>query len=715
MKPKRPSARSPQPRSSRAPSSLPPRPAPVAFTPHGLRIGEHEIPFHAGSMHYFRLDPDAWRPALRELVSMGIRIVETYVPWQTHEVAPGNFDFGRVDPRKDLRAFVELAGELGLYVFIRPGPHINAEMTWFGVPERIVYDKACQARSPSQGPVVLGFPPRMFPVPSYASKTYFGEVARWYEAVADQIRDLIYPAGPIVLLQVDNEAAYYFRDSAYDQDYHPDAIEKLRDWMLEKHGTLAEAGRAHRTSYARREDLQAPTRFDLADEPDEGTLAGPPPYDRLGLHLDWGAFREDMITGAIRELKAMLESVGLSGVPTTHNLPLGEISSPTSLPDLEGVVDVVGLDYYHARREHRVVKRRTLYLAGSSRLPLAPEMGVGAPPWFTPLAHEDSLYTAMVASAYGLRGMCLYMAVDRDRWYGAPIDALGNPRLEAAAWKRFLAALDAVSFHKLRRRTPVGIVLPREYLRLSRATHLLGVLSPVTLEAIGMSPVEACSEASLGFDGPVQVLWWKMVARFAEALTERNVPYVLVDGDVPDERLRAFRALVVPSYELASRERWRAIAQFASDGGRVIYGPAMPSLDETMTPRPFEVPRDAARVLVDRDEDAVRAVDALLEREPELALGLRASPAHVEVTVHEDDTSPRVVFVMNPAREPVRARLELTGGWAGGRWSLEDLMTNELFELDGTLELEVRGASLRMLRVVSGTAEDTGRETARAG
>lgn len=657
-------------------------------------------------MHYWRLERDAWRPAMKELQALGLPIVETYVPWQVHEVAPGNYDFGRVDPKKDLRAFVELAQELGLFVFLRPGPHINSEMTWFGLPERIVYDKACQARSPSQGPVVLGFPPRMFPVPSYASRTFFTEVGRWFEAVANEVRDLIYPNGPIVLLQVDNEASYYFRDAPYDQDYHPDAIEQLRDWVLATHGTLEDAGRAHRTTYAKREDIVAPTRFDV---PESG--ADHAAYEGLGLHLDWAAFREDLITRAIKDFKELLANVGLTGVPTTHNLPLGEISSPTSLPDLEDVVDLVGLDYYHARREHRVVKRRTLYLAGSSRLPIAPELGVGAPPWFTPLAHEDSLYTAMVAYAYGLRGMCLYMAVDRDRWYGAPIDAQGNPRLEAAGWKRLISALETTSFHTLVRRTPVAILLPREYMRLSRATHLLGPFTPVTIEAVGMSPVEASSEDELGFEGPIQVLWWKMVARFADALSERNVPYVLVDGDVPEARLAQYRALIVPSYDFASRQRWRAITQYAADGGLVIHGPAMPRLDETFTPRPFEVPRDAMRVLVDRDEDALTAVDALLAKAPELTLDVAASPASIEVTVHEDSGgAPRVIFVMNPTKEPVRATLTRSGAWAdtggGPPWTLEDRMSGESFSFGASVDLSLPAASLRMLEVIDGPLED---------
>ena len=713
MKPKRPSAR-PHTKSSpgltRALSSLPPPiTTMVALTSSGLRVGDREIPFLAGAVHYFRLEREAWEPALREIQHLGLPIVETYVPWQTHEIGPGNFDFGRVDPRKDLRAFIELAKSLGLFVFLRPGPHINAEMTYFGLPERIVYDKACQARSPSQGPVIQGFPPRMFPVPSYASETFRDEVERWFEAVAEETRDYVYPKGPVILLQVDNEGAYYFRDNTYEQDYHPDAVERLRDWLLEKYGTVEETSSAHRMTYESREAIQPPTRFDLHRDTDDE----PATWSKLTRHLDWSAFREDMITDAVRDMKGMLDRVGLTGLPTVHNLPLGEISAPMSLPDLEDVLDVVGLDYYHARRENRVIKRRTLYLAGSSRLPIAPEMGIGAPPWFTPLAHEDSLYTAMVAYAYGLRGMNLYMAVDRDRWYGAPIDARGNPRVESGAWKRFINALESVQFHKLKRRAPVGLVLPREYVRLSRATHLLGVLSPVALGAIGLSPVEASSNDSLGFEGPIQLLWWKFVARFAEALTHQGVPYVLVDGDVHEARWRRHRVLIVPSFEFASQSRWKALTQFASDGGRIIFGPAMPTMDELMQPRLFEVPRDAKKVLIDTDEDAVRIVQELLATEPELSLGVHASHPDIEVTLHEDDANPRVLFVMNPTKDHILTSIATTGRFAETRWSLEDMMTGERFfavrqnsqlTFEGGFSIEMPGASVRMLRITLGTS-----------
>ncbi len=103
-------------------------------------------------MHYWRLDPDDWRAALVETKKLGVRFIDTYVPWAVHEIGPGEADFGEKDPRLDVASFLRLVHELGLYAIVRPGPHINAELTYFGIPERVIWDPECQARSPRRQP-----------------------------------------------------------------------------------------------------------------------------------------------------------------------------------------------------------------------------------------------------------------------------------------------------------------------------------------------------------------------------------------------------------------------------------------------------------------------------------------------------------------------------------------------------------------------------------
>ena len=654
---------------------------PIRINDGALEFDGRRLPLLSGAMHYWRLDPSAWAPGLEEIRRMGFGIVETYIPWGVHEIGPGEFDFGQRDPRNDLLKFIDLAEKAGLYVFLRPGPHINAELTFFGLPERIIYDKQCQARSPSGQSVILPFPPVMFPVPSYASDKFHEETGRWYDAVGKIIAPKLYPEGPVVLLQVDNEAAFYFRNGPYCQDYHPDAVALWKNFLKSEYHTIEKLREVHRVNYESFETAEPPTRFG-AEKPED-----------LPRHLDWARFAEWLHVHALERFKNRMAEAGMTGVPTVHNVPLGDAGQPINIPGFSRTVDLVGLDYYHARREYRTIKRRTLYLSGTLPLAYAPELGVGAPAWFTPLAHEDSLFCAMTALAYGLRGFNLYMAMDRDRWYGAPIDVTGTPRIEAGSWKHLLSRLHEVGFHALSRRAEVGLVMPREYSRLSRATHLLGAVSPSTLEAIGGTPVDGSSDEPLGFEGPVQSLWWRMLGRFADALSAANIPYVFIDGDADPSRFDSLRVVISPSYEYASTHRWRTMCAFASDGGTVIYGPAIPNLDEHMKRHPFEVPKNGECVLIDTAVDAERVVVELMETLM-LSRPFAARTPGIETSMHEDSSGPRVLFVINPTSTSKRAEVALPCPM-----SFIDAMSGESFVGGDALDVHVPRMSLRMLIV----------------
>ena len=56
-----------------------------------------------------------------------------------------------------------------------------------------------------------------------------------YATGQDAAVALRHPDGPIVMVQVDNEGALYFRDGAYDQDYHPDSVQLFRDYLRVKY------------------------------------------------------------------------------------------------------------------------------------------------------------------------------------------------------------------------------------------------------------------------------------------------------------------------------------------------------------------------------------------------------------------------------------------------------------------------------------------------
>ena len=157
---------------------------------------------------------------------------------------------------------------------MRPGPHINAELSGFGLPERVLWDRECQARSPAGEAVILPMPPLAFPVPSYASRKLLAEACAWLKRVGDLLGPLTWPNGPIVLCQIDNEGALYFRDGVYEQDYHPDSIALYRRSLEQRYGSAARLGAAY-AIHAENFEVLPPSRFDAKDT------------HGLCRHLDW--------------------------------------------------------------------------------------------------------------------------------------------------------------------------------------------------------------------------------------------------------------------------------------------------------------------------------------------------------------------------------------------------------------------------------------------
>jgi len=676
------------PRSAGSTPALPAEPR-VRLHPHGLDLGDREVlPLWAGAMHYWRHPAHEWRAGLEAMRAMGLRLLDTYVPWGVHEKAPGEYDFGEEDPRLDVARFLELAHEVGLRCVLRPGPHINAELTFFGLPERVVWDAQCQARTPGGNPVMLPIVPVAFPVPSYASDAFFEETSRWYRAVGRRLARLRWPDGPIVLVQVDNEGALYFRDGAYDQDYHPDALHTFRDFLREKYRSLEALREAWADGAITFTSVEPPRRFDARQVRD------------LARHVDWTEFHEQLLSSAMDRMAAALVDAGFDGLPTTHNLPLGESATPLN-PGRMTAIDLTGLDYYHraSPTEHWTILRRTTELAcrceGRGRPAYGAEVGAGFPPFFAPLDEKDSLYALMCAIAYGLRGFNLYMAVERDRWIGAPIDPHGRPRPFAAEYARLLAALDRARLHTLRRRAPVRLVVPRALRRLARATHAFGPLTPAFFNIIGAGWRESVVERDFGLGAPPLMAAEAYLRAFERALHARGVPFAYAGGETVEHSTAGARWIVCTSGGGLAPHLVHSLHAARRAGAVVTMGPRLPELDGAM--RPLRRPLDAAGFEIEPLEDLARADVLVARRIEELELPTwPVDPADAHVAVHEDEGGgARVVFVMNPTAEDMVVRVALAGVEA----MVDTLGEGRVARAGGAFELSVPARTVRMMAV----------------
>jgi beta-galactosidase len=662
----------------------------VLLHPHGLDLGNGEVlPLWAGAMHYWRHPRSAWRPGLEAMRAMGLRLLDTYVPWSVHETAPGEYDFGEGDPRLDVAGFLKMAHEVGLKCVMRPGPHINAEMTFFGLPERVVWDPECQARTPGGHPVMLPMVPVAFPVPSYASDAFLDETTRWYRAVGKQLSGLRWPDGPIVLVQVDNEGALYFRDGVYDQDYHPDALHAFRDFLRTKYRSLRALRDAWTDEAVSFTNVEPPRRFDAKEAKD------------LARHVDWTEFHEQLLSTAMERMAAALVDAGFDGLPTSHNLPLGEAATPLN-PGRMTAIDLLGLDYYHraAPTEHWSILRRTTELAsrceGRARPAYGAEVGAGFPPFFAPLDELDSMYALVCAMAYGLRGFNLYMAVERDRWIGAPIDPHGRPRPLAEEYRKLLAALDMVKLHTLTRRAPVRLVVPRALRRLARAMHAFGPLTPALFNIIGVGWRESVLERDFGLGEPPVIAAEAYLRAFERALHARGVPFAYAGGETVEHSTAGAQWVICTTGGGLKPHVVDSLHAVRQTGAVVTIGPHVPTLDGSM--RPLPSPMDVTGFEIEPLDDIARA-DALVARRID-ELGLPTwpvDPPGVHVAVHEDrQGAPRVVFVMNPTGGETIARLSLSGAGA-----LVDLLADgaRVARVGGAFEVVVPARVVRLMAV----------------
>ncbi len=155
----------------------------------------------SGSIHYFRTVKEYWRDRLEKLVNIGCNTVETYIPWNYHEPKKGEFIW---DGNHDICQFLDIAGELGLYIILRPSPYICAEWEFGGLPAWLLKDKNMKVRC------------------SY--KPYLDAVSDYYdELIPKLVPYQIDKGGRLILIQIENEYGYYGNDTAY--------MEFLRDKM----------------------------------------------------------------------------------------------------------------------------------------------------------------------------------------------------------------------------------------------------------------------------------------------------------------------------------------------------------------------------------------------------------------------------------------------------------------------------------------------------
>lgn len=162
------------------------------ITPHAFEINGRETYLLMGEIHYFRMPPEGWRPALERLKECGCNAVAYYVPWFVHQPQEDTFDFeGQLHPQNNLRAWLRLTQEVGLIGFARLGPYVYAETTDLGIP-RWFSSAHPEARVQDWRGGAYVEATRVGCV-AHRNPAFLAAVERWYAAVAAEIRPFLAP------------------------------------------------------------------------------------------------------------------------------------------------------------------------------------------------------------------------------------------------------------------------------------------------------------------------------------------------------------------------------------------------------------------------------------------------------------------------------------------------------------------------------------------
>jgi beta-galactosidase len=541
----------------------------------GLYLEGRQIPLYSGSVHYWRHAPEAWRTILERVKELGFEIVDVPIPWGLHESGPGIFDFGEKNPQKGLPKFLDLCREVGLFAIVRPGPVVDEDMPYSGFPLRVIRNPAVWAQTSTGAPAVSAKFASPVAIPSYASEKIFLEIGKFFDALLPVLKPRFFPDGPIILCHINRETVFAGRPQAYDLDYAPESIALYRKFLGEKYGSIDALNAVYGSKHAAIGDVPAPKSCEAAAPRD------------LPWYLDWAEYKEYLIRRFHVRLAQMLRERGVD-VPLALDGP-PDYCTPIDALGLQSALEtpLVGMEIDAHPAEYPALAAAVRYLTGTRRLPYVSRFASGQS-WFagrvpTP---ADEEFAVLCAVMHGMTAMSFHMLVEGDRWVGAPIQRSGEPRPEYADLFRRLGAFFTQfkiwdSKKNCRTLVLISAGLERYHNAFSTLDHaylgLLRIPKPFS-EIVAVPGFQSDPQRqSILAEGS----WIREACRYLEAA---QVEYNLGDTRMMLDDFSKYDMVFVPTADFMDRKEQERLLEFVDRGGNLVFGPAIPTLDERMNP-----------------------------------------------------------------------------------------------------------------------------------
>ncbi len=519
-------------------------------------------------LHYFRVEKRYWSVCFEKIKKAGFRIISTAVPWNLHQGKNKDIDFnGFQESRKDLVVFLELAREFGFKIILRPGPWIAGQWHNGGIPDFVLQDEDLLARD-SKGDIIPLTDPSGVPagkLVSYMHPHFQHFLKNYMKNLIETTRNYIHPRGPVFMVEFDFETSFCRRTGAGDADYNEYVIKTLYpNFLEEKYENIKALNTLYKERNKSFADIEPMREFDKLAIKDLPKL------------FDWFHFKEGYLSEFLGGLEDLFRSYTVlpfffRSLYFKSERPLPEFSLSISGEDdtvgeVEGASvgggehlvstsvfpDGSSFDLMQKARYMRTTQKfawSSAYISGNMTLNKE-ESEV-----MMPITDGRRRFFAAAGLAGGFKGINHYMFVNRDHWYGAPIDSDGAIGSGFEIIKRLNIAIPKMELNNLVSDNSVAAAFYRPYQWLS---------------ALSDSP---------------QFEYYKRILFDTFNGVSRDFSRLGFDfgvGDISDpESLLNFKTVFIPVAEVMDAKVQEGIAMLAEKGVNLILCGLLPKFDES--------------------------------------------------------------------------------------------------------------------------------------
>jgi beta-galactosidase len=504
-------------------------------------------------MHYFRVEKRYWSICFERIKRAGFRIISTAVPWNLHQDKNKDIDFnGFQDPRKDLVVFLELAREFGFKVILRPGPWIAGQWRNGGYPDFVLRDPRLIALNAAGNAVdlddAIGVPGGK--LVSYLHPNFQHYLKNYLKNLIETTRNYIHPRGPVFMVEFDFETSFCHKTGPGDADYNPYVVETLYPAFLEqKYGEISSLNAVYKEKHKSFAEVQPPREFAGAG------LALLPRY------FDWFHFKEWYLSEFLTGLEELFKSYTVLPMffrslyfEKGHPLPEFSLATQGEEQHLVGAAVFPEGSVFDLTQKARYMRTMTDFSWAPSFTSGSVTANRQESELMFPITDGRRRFFVTAGLASGFKGLNHYMFVNRDHWYGAPVDGDGTIGSGFEIIRRLNIAIPKMEVNALRPDQAVAAAFHRPYQWMTKLPQPkeFGYMWRLLHETYN----GVCRDfGRLGFDYGV--------------------------GDIAHpEKLEKFKMVFIPVAEVLATEVQEQIVSLAEKGVNIVLVGLLPHFDE---------------------------------------------------------------------------------------------------------------------------------------